>query len=54
MNITQQTLINSITHEVNEEVITDLVNYGFDRDEAIKLVNEFDSSNSFISEVSAF
>ena len=54
MNITKETLINSIAQEINENIVVDLTSYGFSRNEAIKMVNEFDSSSSFISEESAF
>jgi hypothetical protein len=39
---TLNTLTNSILQSINEEIIDDLVNLGFDHEEAVKVVTEYD------------
>lgn len=39
---TLNTLTNSIIQTINENVIEDLINLGFNHDEAVKVVTEFD------------
>lgn len=40
---TLNTLTNSILQVINEEIIEDLIDLGFDHSEAIKVVTEFDN-----------